>query len=236
MRKCYSGIFVFLCTFGFYQILMKYQFNFSLFAVLFLTCLQSFAQDVDVEIQNEKFKEDIDLIVEELQFMYDTDQAMREYLLFKTYNKAVTDSIENLSQEKVQNFIIAHNYKSDSLSKRINEQYLFSIDKLNTKRIIELTKIYGFPSKSRIEKIYKKPLGEEFNPYILIVHAPKKYWEELKKIAKNELQNKHLNRCEYGHILWHLNGRKNFNDMLDNGFELITNEDGQKVLKAINCE
>jgi len=207
-----------------------------LLTILFFSFLQSFAQSIDVKKQNEKFENDIELIVEELKFMYDTDQAIREYTLFKTYDKSVTDSIENLSQEKVQEYIFLKNFKSDSLSKRINEKYIIPIDDLNTKRIIELTEIYGFPSKSRIEKKYKEKLDEEFNPYILIVHAPKKYWNELKVLVKKELDNKHLTRCEYGHILWHLNGRKNIQDMLDNGFKLVTNEDGQQVIRAVDCE
>lgn len=207
--------------------------------LLLFTFFNSFnllAQNVELEQQNKNFERDIDIIVEELKFMYDTDQALREYMLFKTYNKAITDSIENLPQKKIQEYIISNNYKSDSLGKRINEKYILPIDKLNTERIIELTKIYGFPSISRIEKIYKKELDEEFNPYILIVHAPKVYWEELKVIIKKELDNQHLSKCEYGHILWHLNGRKNMQDMLDNGFKLIPNENGQQVLKAIDCE
>jgi hypothetical protein len=206
------------------------------FIISFFTYLQSFAQTIDLEKQNEKFENDIDIIVEELKFMYDTDQAIREYTLFKTYDKAVTDSIENLTQEKVQEYILSKNFKSDSLVKRINEKYILPIDELNIKRIIELTKIYGFPSKSRIEKKYKGNLDEEFNPYILIVHAPKKYWDELKVLIKKELDNKRLSRCEYGHILWHLNGRKNIQDMLDNGFKLVTNEDGQQTIKAVDCE
>lgn len=208
----------------------------SLLIILFFTFLQSFAQTIDLKKQNEKFENDIDIIVEELKFMYDTDQAIREYTLFKTYDKAVTDSIENLTQEKVQEYILSKNFKSDSLVKRINEKYILPIDELNIKRIIELTKIYGFPSKSRIEKKYKGKLDEEFNPYILIVHAPKKYWDELKVLIKKELDNKRLSRCEYGHILWHLNGRKNIQDMLDNGFKLVTNEDGQQTIKAVDCE
>lgn len=151
-----------------------------IFIIYLLNFSHSFAQ-IDVNQQNENFERDIDLIVEELKFMYDTDQALREYTLFKTYNKAITDSIENLSHTKVQKYIISNNFKSDSLGNRINKEYILPIDILNTERMIELTKIYGFSSTSRIKKNFKK-----------------------------ELENKHLNRCEYGHILWHLNGRKKY--------------------------
>ncbi len=213
----------------------KHIYKTLFFVILFFNFSQIFAQ-IDVKQQNENFNKDIELLVEELKFMYDTDQALREYILFKTYNKAITDSIEKLPQEKVKEYIVSNNFKSDSLAKRINKEYILPIDILNTERFIELTKIYGFPSKSRIEKIYKKELDNEFNPYILIVHAPKKYWDELKVMIKKELENNRLSRCEYGHLLWHLNGRKNMQDMLDNGFKLVTNENGQQVITAFDCE
>lgn len=168
--------------------------------------------------------------------MYDTDQALREYTLFKTYNKTVTDSIERLPHEEMRSYLKSKKFKSDDLAKRINKEYLLPIDELNTRRIIEITSKYGFPSLSRIEKFYKGTLDQEFNPYVLIVHAPKKYWQELKTLLNEELTAKHLSRCEYGHILWHLNGRKDINDMLNNGFKMITNEDGQEVLTAVDCE
>src|SRR5690606_41942524 len=84
-----------------------------LFIFYFLNLSHSFAQ-IDVNDQKVNFERDIDLIVEELKFMYDTDQALREYTLFKTYNKAITDSIENLSQDKVREYIISNSFKSDS--------------------------------------------------------------------------------------------------------------------------
>ena len=168
--------------------------------------------------------------------MYDTDQALREYTLFKTYNKTVTDSIERLPHEEMRSYLKSKKFKSDDLAKRINKEYLLPIDELNTRRIIEITSKYGFPSLSRIEKFYKGKLDQEFNPYVLIVHAPKKYWQELKTLLNEELAAKHLSRCEYGHILWHLNGRKDINDMLNNGFKMIPNEHGQEVLTAVDCE
>lgn len=186
--------------------------------------------------KNDNFIKDINIIVEELKFMYDLDQSIREYTIFKTFDKCITDSIENLSQEKQREYIVANKFKSDNLSKQIYEKYIYPIDETNTKRLIELIDKYGFPSLSRIKKHYECQLDKEFNPYILIVHAPVKYWDELKQIIKKEREIGNLNRCEYGHILWHLNGRKNIQDMLDNGFTLVRDENGLETLKAIDCE
>lgn len=124
---------------------------------------KSFSQQATNQ-QKDINEKDIDFIVEELIFMYDTDQALREYTLFKTYNKAVTDSIERLPQELMRSYLKSKKYKSDDLAKRINKEYLLPIDELNTKRIIEMTNKYGFPSLSRIKKLYKGALDEEFNP------------------------------------------------------------------------
>ncbi|MUV04317.1 hypothetical protein GN157_11410 [Flavobacterium rakeshii] len=194
-----------------------------------LTTAQSIAKDT-------LLKRDIDLVIEEVKFMYDYDQALREYTLFKTFDKSKTDSIENLESDLTRKYIVENKFKSDTLSKHIFKNYINHFDDLHTKRIIELTKKYGFPSKERLELYSQKELGDEFNPYILLVHAPKAYWEELKVLMKQELLDGTVDRCKYGHLLWHFNGRKDVNDLLNNGFEYIEDEDGTKRLSAVNCD
>ncbi|WP_201309307.1 hypothetical protein [Flavobacterium sp. MK4S-17] len=122
------------------------------------------------------------------------------------------------------------------MSKYIFKNYINYFDDLHTKRIIQLTKKYGFPSRERLELYSQKEFGEEFNPYILMVHAPKVYWEELKVLMKQELLYGTIDRCKYGHLLWHFNGRKDVNDLLNNGFEYIVDENGTKTLSAVNCD
>ena len=48
---------------------------------------------------------------------------------------------------------------------------------------------------------------------------------------KSELEAKRIDKCTYGFILWHLNGRHGFKDMLDNGYVMEGNK-----LKAVNCD
>jgi hypothetical protein len=181
-------------------------------------------------------KRDVELVIEEVKFMYDYDQALREYTLFKTFDKSKTDSIENLEPELTRKFVLANKFKSDTLSKHIFKTYINHFDELHTGKIIKMTKMYGFPSKKRLEKFSGKQLGEEFDPYILLVHAPKKYWEELKILMKQELADCNIDKCKYGHLLWHFNGRKDINDLLNNGFEYVVNEDGVKTLTAVDCD
>ncbi|ADQ78877.1 hypothetical protein Palpr_0721 [Paludibacter propionicigenes WB4] len=181
------------------------------------------------------FKKDIVPLVEEMEFMYGYDQAMREYTIYQTFDKNVTDKIENLTDSLKEKEIDKRKFASDSLAYFIFKNYINPKDAVHTARIIEITKKYGFPSLERIRKYYKKDfIDPEFNPYILLVHAPKAYWIELKELTKKELVEGRISRCVYGHMLWHFNGRKNMKDLLENGFEMIK-ENGLTKLKS-TCE
>ncbi len=180
------------------------------------------------------FKEDVVNLVEEMEFMYGYDQTIREYIIFKTFDKSETDRIENLPDSLRIKEISKRRFNSD-IGKIIWKKYINPKDEEHTKRMIEITKKYGFPSLKRIRKFYKKDfIDPEFNPYILLVHAPKKYWEELKILMKGELENGTINKCTYGHLLWHITGRKNLQPLLDNGFKMVV-KDGKSTLKS-TCE
>ena len=188
--------------------------------------------------QNEKdelLKKDIEILVEEMEFMYGYDQTLREYTIFKSFDKSETDRVENLPDSLRIKEISKRNFKSDSLGSHIFKNYINPKDEEHTKRMIEITKKYGFPSLNRIKKYYDKPfIDPEFNPYIILVHSPKKYWDELKDLMKRELDENIISKCTYGHLLWHFTGRKNFQPMLDNGFKLVI-ENGKQILKS-TCE
>ena len=178
------------------------------------------------------FKKDILPLVEEMEFMYGYDQAMREYTIYKTFDKSETDRIEKLPDSLKEKEIDKRKFVSDSLTHLILKNYVNPKDAVHTARIIEITRKYGFPSLDRIKKYYKKDfIDPEFNPYILLVHAPKTYWTELKDLMKKELDEGRITRCVYGHMLWHFNGRKNLKDLLENGFEMVKT-DGQTRLKS----
>jgi predicted phosphohydrolase len=181
------------------------------------------------------FKKDIVPLVEEMEFMYGYDQVMREYTTYQTFDKSETDRIENLADSIKDKEINKRKFVSDTLAIFIFKNYIDPKDAIHTARIIEITKKYGFPSLERIRKYYKKDfIDPEFNPYILLVHAPKVHWTELKELIKTELVEGRISRCVYGHMLWHFNGRKNMKDLLENGFERIK-ENGVTRLKS-TCE
>ncbi len=188
--------------------------------------------------QNEKdflLQKDIVNLVEEMEFMFGYDQTLREYIVFKTFDKSETDRIEKLPDSLKVKEMSQRKFESDSLGKFIWKNYINPKDAEHTKRLIEITKKYGFPSVKRIKKHYEKDfIDPEFNPLIIFIHSPKEFWEQLKELMKNEYKNGTINKCQYGYLLWHFSGRKSFKPMLDNGFEMVK-ENGISRLKS-TCE
>lgn len=180
-------------------------------------------------------QKDIISLVEEMEFMYGYDQAMREYTLFKTFDKSETDSIENLPDRLRIEEMKKRKFESDSIGKLIWKKYINPMDAQHTERMIEITKKYGFPSIERIKRYYKNEFVDpEFNPLIIFIHSPKKYWDELKELMLNQYQAGIIDQCQYGYALWQFTGRKSFQPMLENGFEMIE-ENGKTTIKS-TCE
>jgi hypothetical protein len=177
-------------------------------------------------------KRDIDAIVDELQFMYCYDQAIREYTIYKTFDKHKIDSIENMSDSLREIAMKNIKFYNDTLAKKIWGNYINPKDAEHTERLLEITKIYGFPSIERIRKYYKKDFVDlEFHANLIFIHSPKIYWNELKELMKKEYENGNINQCIYGYLLWHFNGRGNLQSMLDNGWVFLE-KDGKKVLTS----
>ncbi|MGC1630512.1 MAG: hypothetical protein WA749_00220 [Gelidibacter sp.] len=177
-------------------------------------------------------QKDIKVLVEEMEFMYGYDQTMREYTIFKTFDKSETDRIENLPDSLRVKEMSERQFVSDTLSKFIFKNYINPKDALHTKRMIDITEKYGFPSIDRIRKYYNAEFTDpEFNPILIFIHSPKEYWEELKTLMLNEYNTGIINQCSYGYLLWQFTGRKSFQPMLDNGYELVE-ENGRQTLKS----
>lgn len=52
-------------------------------------------------------------------------------------------------------------------------------------------------------------------PHILLVHAPKNYFDTVKPILESEYKKGSMSQFEYDHTMWHLNGRKGIPGMAD---------------------
>ena len=64
-------------------------------------------------------KKDIKVLVEEMEFMYGYDQTMREYTIFKTFDKSATDRIESLPDSLRVEEMKNRTFESDSIVKLI---------------------------------------------------------------------------------------------------------------------
>ena len=203
----------------------------KLFILSILMCNTIFSQTV----KDSLLKKDIDVLVEEMEFMYGYDQTMREYTIYKTFDKSETNRIETLSDSLRILEMKNRRFVSDSIGKLIYRKYINPMDAAHTERMIEITKKYGFPSTDRIKKYYNKEFADpEFNPLIIFIHSPKKYWDELKGLMLNEYKNGIINQCQYGYALWQFTGRKSFQPMLDNGFKMV--EENGKTILTSTCE
>lgn len=199
-----------------------------LILILGLIITSCYSQD-KIDVKEKRFKQQIDTIVEELKFNYEYDQALREYVIYKTFDKAVTDSIENLENEKDQlNYILSTNFKSD-LAKKIWNEFIHPADDKFTEKLIAISDSIGYPSLKRIKKYYSTELPKEFNPTIFFVHSRKKYWSKINEIAEREFKNGNMGKCDYGYIKWHTSGRKENKYLDENGIKYGANSKGRAV-------
>ena len=180
-------------------------------------------------------KIDVTKLVEELELMYGYDQTMREYLTYGSFDKSETNRIEQLSDSLRNKEISKNRFVTDSIGIKLLQKYINPKDAEHTELLIKFTKKYGFPNIKRLKKYYMAEFKDpEFNPLIIFIHSPKKYWEELKVLMQNELKNGTINKCEYGYCLWHFSGRVNLQPMLENGYTMVE-ENGKKIMKP-NCK
>lgn len=80
-----------------------------------------------------------------------------------------------------------------------NNVFQSYIDSVNTKRVIEIIKVYGYPNAERLKK--------KVNASIILMHAPEFYFPELKKILEVENKLGNIPKYEYEILKWHLSGR-----------------------------
>lgn len=117
---------------------------------------------------------------------------------------------------------------------KIWENFLGPLDSLKANRMIEIIEKYGFPSEKRLEKFSDQEI--DFSARTILVHTPFTFKDKLIPIIEKEYRAGNLkNQCEYGYLLWHLNGRSDFKYMLENGYEMKKKADGTFELTH-NCE
>ncbi len=207
---------------------MKYFF----LAILTITHLNICAQDKDSLLRS-----DINEVVELLEFMYGYDQTLREYTIYRTFDKSETNRIESLPDSILSIEKELRNFRSDTIRNYIWKNYINPMDSAHTKILIELSEKYGFPSNKRIKEYYDKEFSDpEFSALLIFIHSPQKYWSKIEKLMTNEYNEGNINRCAYGYIKWHVNGRNDMKHFLENGYKLVEDENGEQILKAVDCD
>lgn len=123
---------------------------------------------------------------------------------------------------------------SDSLRKQIWEKNISPKDEFHTQRLIDLTRKYGFPSSNRLKEYSNEEIN--FNPLLLFIHSPSVFSQEIATLMKSEKEENRIKKCDYGYLLWHLGGRKDFTPMLKNGYAMTIKEDGTFELTMEDCD
>lgn len=206
---------------------MKY----ILLAIFTAFSASSLAQDKDSLL-----KRDINQIVEILEFIYEYDQTLREYTFYKTFDKSETNRIESLSDSLLQVEKKTRQFTSDTIEKFIWKKYINPMDSIHTRILIGITEKYGFPSNDRIKKYYTKKIANpEFSALLIFIHTPKVFHKEVELLMTKEYKEGRINRCAYGYLKWHVNGRNSMSHLLDNGYKLVEDENGKKRFIAVDC-
>jgi hypothetical protein len=136
--------------------------------------------------------------------MYSNDQDIRSSLW-------QIDSIYKVGRNSTGRFLTSkqkkqklgqdyHNYENaqDSIYSIMKE-----INITNTRKLIEITQKFGFPSMERLKATKAKA-------YLIFVHAPKKYYEEIRSLITSEFKANRISEYEKAYIFWHINNRVGF--------------------------
>jgi hypothetical protein len=144
-------------------------------------------------------------------FGIDTFYFKRDSLTWNDSLDGLSQLLENRESFRTESIRLNEKKKNDYEGTMESIDYTMKyLDSINTKRLIEITRKYGFPDYERLKYI----LGEDDNaiftssPQLIFVHAPEYYFKEIKIIVSKEYLKGRMSKNACSHILWHINGRK----------------------------
>ncbi len=94
-------------------------------------------------------KKDLNTIIDLINFQTEHDQFLRNYLIYKTFNTNIIDSVNNLNEEQYKLYVKNKKLDREFLS-LFKKDYIVKNDSINTIKIIQIINKYGYPSKSWI--------------------------------------------------------------------------------------
>lgn len=135
------------------------------------------------------------MLNDEIDIMAENDQKDRLalYNLDSIYkqDRFTTMKPKKLKKELLGSKFEEYQSKIDSLWIEIKKN-----DEINTKKLIDLTKKYGFPNNKRL-KVYKS------KAYFIFVHAPINYFKLINEIVEKEYSESRITEYEKEYIYWH---------------------------------
>ena len=94
----------------------------------------------------------------------------------------------------------------DAITRANNALAQLITDRQAAERMLEIIETYGYPSETRLERFSGREM--DFAAYTILVHTPFSYRARMLPLLEREFKAGNMkNRCEYGYLLWHLNGR-----------------------------
>lgn len=147
--------------------------------------------------------------------MYIVDQSNRK-LYYKLDEKYGINKDSLFGKDISLKSALADNYKNYfndylNLIKRVKNS-----DSLNTLKLIQITKNYGFPNNNRLGKYKSKA-------YLIFVHSPKYFFKEIDELVDFEYKNNRISDYKRAYIKWHINGRIGLPPTADKNGNLVNN-------------
>lgn len=182
--------------------------NIKQFTTVFLIIICTFSCKNKYDLSTSE----IEFLIKETDEMHESDQGIRhEFTKLDVDYGVDRESNGSFLSFKDKKEILGKEYaeyrrKGDSL-----RDVMHSIDEVNTKKLLALTKKYGFPSKERLGT-YKA------SAYFIFVHSDRQYFDEIRTLINQEYEEKRISEYERAYIFWHLDGR--------NGMMPSVNDDG----------
>ena len=152
------------------------------------------------------------ILNKEIDSIYDLDQKIR-LSFFELDSIYQLEKFFHMQSTLKKTQILGSLY--EEYQKKIDsmEEDMKSYDYSNTKRLIDITKKYGFPGEERLG-VYKA------KAYMIFVHSPREYFEEITNLINLEYNEGRINDYQKEYIFWHINGRKSSPPMMgENGIK-----------------
>lgn len=168
---------------------------------LSIGCNPSDKIEKDYTLSNDKIK----VISKQIDSMYNLDQNLRHTFDTIDFKYKLTDGVSTYMfvgndklQKKLGDQYFNYKKETDSLSKLMRRT-----DSLNTLKLIDLTKKYGFPNNKRLGEYKSKA-------YLLFVHSPRYFFPIIDTLVEKEYEAGRISEYKRKFIRWHLDGRNGF--------------------------